>query len=635
MILNSLQTAARAAAPMIADHLWQSTLFALIAWAGTLAFNRNHARLRFGLWLAASVKFLIPFSMLIALGSHLARPHESASEPLGIYSVVAQASQPFSSTAAPGVAQVAPRANPGSHLPAMFAIVWLCGSVAVVGLWWARWRHISLALRGASPGAEGREVEALRQLEAISGVRRPIPLLVSRDSMEPGIFGIVRPVLLWPEGISEHLDDAQLRAILAHELWHVRRRDNLAAALHMLIEAAFWFHPLVWWIGSRLVEERERACDEEVLRLGSHPAVYAESILKACRFCVESPLSCVSGVSGSDLKRRIVRIMNQQIGNRLGLGGRALLATLAIATVAIPVGIGISNPRQAQAEEPKAAAAPLPEFDVLSVKPSTAASDVHQVEMAPDHFSEINATVKSLIEFGYGVKEYQLIGAPEWIGADKFDVEARWKAPAGLAGPGPGPVIAPDEGPGMVMMPPGGGAPLAPPPPGGHATFTRMGVTGGKARMDLAQAMVQKLLKERFNLSLRRESRDLPVYALVQAGTGVKLAEAPPTPRPPTANGKPMSTFKVMLDDAMGEMDLRSGSTAELAAFLSRQVERNVVDKTGLTGRYQISLRWHHDENIADAISTALEEQLGLRLESQQAPVEVLIVDQVDRPTEN
>ena len=79
MILNSLQTAARAAAPMIADHLWQSTLFALIAWAGTLAFNRNHARLRFGLWLAASVKFLIPFSMLIALGSHLARPHESAS----------------------------------------------------------------------------------------------------------------------------------------------------------------------------------------------------------------------------------------------------------------------------------------------------------------------------------------------------------------------------------------------------------------------------------------------------------------------------------------------------------------------------------------------------------------------------
>ena len=125
-------------------------------------------------------------------------------------------------------------------------------------------------MREAAPLREGREVEALRRLERMGGIRKRIEILLSRASLEPGIFGIVRPVLVWPEGISEHLEDAHLEAILAHELWHVRRRDNLAAAIHMLVEAIFWFHPLVWWLGARLVDEREEACDEEVLRAGSH-----------------------------------------------------------------------------------------------------------------------------------------------------------------------------------------------------------------------------------------------------------------------------------------------------------------------------------------------------------------------------
>src|SRR5438552_651971 len=75
----------------------------------------------------------------------------------------------------------------------------------------------------------------------------------------------------------------QLEAVLAHELCHVRRRDNLVASIHMIVEAIFWFHPLVWWIGAKLVEERERACDEEVLRLGSEPRVYAEGIVNVCK----------------------------------------------------------------------------------------------------------------------------------------------------------------------------------------------------------------------------------------------------------------------------------------------------------------------------------------------------------------
>jgi len=110
--------------------------------------------------------------------------------------------------------------------------------------------------------------------------------------LEPGVFGVREPVLLLPEGITDRLTAPQLEAIVAHEMCHVRRQDNLTAALHMVVEILFWFHPLVWWIRARLVAERERACDEEVLRATAKPAVYAEGILNVCKFYIESPLVC-------------------------------------------------------------------------------------------------------------------------------------------------------------------------------------------------------------------------------------------------------------------------------------------------------------------------------------------------------
>ena len=81
---------------------------------------------------------------------------------------------------------------------------------------------------------------------------------------------------------------------MAHEVCHVRRRDNLAAALHSVVESIFWFHPLVWWLGARLVQgmNAKGPADEEVLRLGSAPEVYAESILKTCAGSIWNPRAC-------------------------------------------------------------------------------------------------------------------------------------------------------------------------------------------------------------------------------------------------------------------------------------------------------------------------------------------------------
>jgi beta-lactamase regulating signal transducer with metallopeptidase domain len=146
----------------------------------------------------------------------------------------------------------------------------------------------------------------------------PIRAVSSPARIEPGVFGIRKPVLLLPEGITKFLSQDQLETVVAHKLCHMRRRDNLTAAIHMMVETIFWFYPPVWWIRTRLIEERERACDESVLQAGSAANVYAESILNVCKFYIESPLACVSGVTGSDLNKRITRILAEHTVRQLG-----------------------------------------------------------------------------------------------------------------------------------------------------------------------------------------------------------------------------------------------------------------------------------------------------------------------------
>jgi TonB family protein len=306
--------------------------------------RRNQAAIRHRLWLAASLKFLVPFSLLMSLGSHLARLHGSADSQPAFYLVVETMSQPFHQGSASLL----------QWLPETAAILWLAGFVTVIGQWYFRWRRVSAAIRSGVPLTYGREVELLRRVEKFAGIRTPISFRSSQTSLEPGISGILRPLLLWPAGISQHLQDAHLEAILAHEVQHVRRRDNLAAAMHMVVEAVFWFHPLVWWMGTRLVEERERACDEEVLRLGNQPAIYAESILKTCEFCVAAPLACISGVTGADLKQRIVRIMTQRSADKVGFLKKILLVTIGTGALAGPIVAGLIKAPVANAQSAQA-----------------------------------------------------------------------------------------------------------------------------------------------------------------------------------------------------------------------------------------------------------------------------------------
>jgi bla regulator protein blaR1 len=297
------------------NHLWQSTLFAVVPALLILALKGNRAPVRYWLWFAASVKFLIPFSLLVAIGSHFewrTAPQPSASPAVSAVprvSMIGDISQPFT-PAAP---------VPGSRAPVLLGL-WVCGMLVVGFAWFRQWLRVRAAMRAAAPLHLNLPIKALPILARSSSAR-----------LEPGVFGIFRPVLLLPEGITERLTPAQMDAILAHELCHVRRRDNLTAAIHMAVEAIFWFHPLVWWIGKRLVDECERACDEEVLLAAGDPAEYAEGILNVCKLYVESPLRCVSGVTGSNLKKRIRAIMTERVSGDLSLAKKLALAVAGLA----------------------------------------------------------------------------------------------------------------------------------------------------------------------------------------------------------------------------------------------------------------------------------------------------------------
>jgi bla regulator protein blaR1 len=323
----------------IADHLWQSTLFALAAALMVgLVLRRNRANERYWLWLAASLKFLLPFSLLVSVGNHLAFALDYEQQQHGWQIAVNRLSQPFSPDGANSVPS-----NPTQLLGVVLLLVWACGFLTVVTVWLWRWQAIARTIHQGIPLEHGPEAQILRQMQQTLGVRKPITLLQCPSSLEPGVVGIFRPVLLWPEGISAHFSPSHLQAVIAHEVSHVRRRDNLAAMLHMLVEAVFWFHPLVWWLGARLMRERERACDESVLELGSERSIYAESILKTCQFCISSPLPLLSGVTGAQLKQRIVDIMTGDATHRLGSSRKLVLSTAAACAFVAPMVLGVCS----------------------------------------------------------------------------------------------------------------------------------------------------------------------------------------------------------------------------------------------------------------------------------------------------
>jgi len=422
--------------------------------------------------------------------------------------------------------------------------------------------------------------------------------MYSNGRLEPGIVGIWRPALVLPEGIQERLTTAQLAGVLAHEMCHVRRRDNLAVAIHMVVESTFWFHPLVWWIRERLIDERERACDEEVVRLGCEPEVYAEGILNVCKWYLESP-ACVSGVTGADLKQRIEGIMRQRILKELNAGKRLLLGTLAALAVASPVAIGMLHSPPMRAQD-----VPAARFEVASVKadPSADVRALRKFQMLPGgRLTVENVSLYGLILSAYGAsaRSVQMSGELDWIQEERYNIDAtaeKGAVPANLP---------------------------------------------ATVREERMRRMLQALLAERFKLVVRRGSKEQPVYAVTVAKGGIKMAKAAVEEKD-CGEDNPCHTF--MGGQGRG-VHGKAVTVEDLISFVENWSDRPIIDRTELRGLYNMNTDgWvpmrergggneGMDDPVRPTIFTVFEKQLGLKLEPAKAVVDVFEIEHVERPT--
>lgn len=269
---------------------------------------------------------------------------------------------------------------------------------------------------------------------------------------------------------------------------------------------------------------------------------------------------------------------------------------------------------------------PQPTFDVASVKRNLSGGQM-MMRNAPGNVSMANVPLRQVIRQAYQLQDFQIVGGPEWINSDRFDIDARFDAATPVAG----------------MSPP--------------------------QRM---QAMLRSLLADRFKLAARMETREMPIYALVVArGDGELGPRMTPGPDcasraggPPQGGrrGRGPGPGEVFTPGAappcssrggFGQYQANGAPLAMLVNMLSQMTGRTVVDRTGLTGSYQIDLKWTPtpdqlppgppppgvelppvDPN-GPSLFTALQEQLGLRLDSQRGPVDVLVIERIEAPSEN
>jgi uncharacterized protein (TIGR03435 family) len=227
---------------------------------------------------------------------------------------------------------------------------------------------------------------------------------------------------------------------------------------------------------------------------------------------------------------------------------------------------------------------PASKFEVASIKLNNTGDGSSTIRAQPGGWTAVNVTVMQIVRSAFQVQEFQMYGQPSWFSSQRYDIEA--KAPSGVA----------------------------------------------IDKAEVWQPMVHALLAERFDLVYHKEIRELPVYALVAAKGGHKLKKADPKTcvQPPEG---PCGGFNASSRQIMGD----HVSMDAFAVRLGRSMGRIVMNKTDVEGIFDLLLQWTPEGQDGDnpSIYTALQEQLGLRLESTKGPVEVFVIDRVERPSEN
>ena len=465
----------------------------------------------------------------------------------------------------------------------------------------------------------------------------------------PLTVGWLRPKILLPLEWREW-DREKLDAVLAHEGAHVRRRDGLVAALAGINRCIFWFHPLAWLLERKLTLLAELACDESCVATVGNRESYARLLLDMARVVDGAhgrlQSHALTMAAPSHIRQRIDSILQEGRTFSRGLTW-AGWATVALCGIPVVLGAGaVTLDRQppllqqamtrlgvpvpplllVQEQPVPAVPAPRPTFEVASIRPSTGCdAGVGRgggggSSPSPGRLTVRCGTVASLIRDAYvtyanglsrNSNSVPIEGGPAWINSDRYDINAK---PADKAS--------------QEMM---------------------------------SGPMLQGLLEDRFMLKIHRETREVPSYELTVAKGGLKLKSfqvgsctplpardltKPPAPRAKLPAGQRYCGALGTPKGPNMALDIQGMSLDDFSKTLSLGLDRPVVNKTGITGMFDFHLEYAPDEvqhtltdqqttPTAPSIFTAVQEQLGLRLVPAKGSAEFLVIDHVERPSEN
>jgi uncharacterized protein (TIGR03435 family) len=316
-------------------------------------------------------------------------------------------------------------------------------------------------------------------------------------------------------------------------------------------------------------------------------------------------------------------ILEEQMHDENGVCGsrrKRLPAELLVAVALIAFSLPTATPSHAQLP-PQNTAAPSHayEYEATTIKPSKGPGPGRKIGMwdAPDGFSAWFITPQQIISIAYGVKSFQMSGGPSWLPSERFDIEAKMDA----------------------------------------ATAAALDKLTQSQRALAQQQMLQALLADRFELTVHRETKQLTTYTLVIAKGGPKLQQAKPGDTYPNGGTYPDGTHEganSMRESPLGDITAQAVSIARLVQSLTQMLGYPVSDKTELKGVYDFKLRYTPDDRLqppngstnarlpspptdsdAPSLFDALQEQLGLKLESAKAPAEVIVIDHVEKPSGN
>jgi uncharacterized protein (TIGR03435 family) len=225
-------------------------------------------------------------------------------------------------------------------------------------------------------------------------------------------------------------------------------------------------------------------------------------------------------------------------------------------------------------------------FDVVSIKPSDPLSNTMHIGIGPSgSFEASGVNLMSLIAQAWNVRGFQIVGGTGWMNDDKYTIITK----------------DPEK------------------------------ISPGQEGQDRLMAKVRAMLADRFQLRIHRETKEMPVYALTVAKSGLKMVATPEEGREDAGLNASRT------NEAKSAVEGRSLPVDVLTRFLSNQVGRTVVDRTGLTGKYDFRLVYSPDlgDTTGPSIFTAVQEQLGLKLESEKGPVDVVVIDRAEKPSAN